>query len=117
MLGFCVVAETHERGGAAADHARRVLAQVPEQQRDRRPAQVARFRETLEVAPGDLVGPGDEHRGRFLRGTTMGFTLLEGLVMATRSGTVDPGLVLWLEEHERPIGTDLAAPHNQAGVA
>ena len=49
--------------------------------------------------------------------TTMGFTLLEGLVMATRSGTVDPGLVLWLEEHERPIGTDLAAPHNQAGVA
>ena len=69
LLGFCVVAETHECGGAAADHARRVLAQVPEQQRDRRPAQVARFRETLEVAPGDLVGPGDEHRGRFLRGT------------------------------------------------
>lgn len=33
--------------------------------------------------------------------TTMGFTPLEGLVMATRSGTVDPGLVLWLEEHER----------------
>ncbi|MBA2558906.1 MAG: acetate/propionate family kinase [Propionibacteriales bacterium] len=32
--------------------------------------------------------------------TTMGFTPLEGLVMATRSGTVDPGLVLWLVEHE-----------------
>jgi acetate kinase len=32
--------------------------------------------------------------------TTMGFTPLEGLVMATRSGTVDPGLLLWLEEHE-----------------
>ncbi len=31
--------------------------------------------------------------------TTMGFTPLEGLVMATRSGSVDPGLVLWLEEH------------------
>jgi acetate kinase len=31
--------------------------------------------------------------------TTMGFTPLEGLVMATRSGTVDPGLVLWLQEH------------------
>ena len=31
--------------------------------------------------------------------TTMGFTPLEGLVMATRSGTVDPGLVLWLAEH------------------
>ncbi len=32
--------------------------------------------------------------------TTMGFTPLEGLMMATRSGSVDPGLVLWLEEHE-----------------
>jgi len=31
--------------------------------------------------------------------TTMGFTPLEGLVMATRSGSVDPGLVLWLQEH------------------
>lgn len=33
--------------------------------------------------------------------TTMGFTPLEGLVMATRSGSVDPGMLLWLEEHER----------------
>lgn len=32
--------------------------------------------------------------------TTMGFTPLEGLVMATRSGTVDPGLVLWLQEQQ-----------------
>jgi acetate kinase len=31
--------------------------------------------------------------------TTMGFTPLEGLVMATRSGSVDPGLLLWLQEH------------------
>jgi acetate kinase len=30
--------------------------------------------------------------------TTMGFTPLEGLVMATRSGDVDPGLLLWLLE-------------------
>jgi acetate kinase len=30
--------------------------------------------------------------------TTMGFTPLEGIVMATRSGSVDPGLVLWLIE-------------------
>ncbi|HTZ07580.1 MAG TPA: acetate/propionate family kinase [Acidimicrobiales bacterium] len=29
--------------------------------------------------------------------TTMGFTPLDGLVMATRSGTVDPGAVLWLQ--------------------
>lgn len=31
--------------------------------------------------------------------TTMGFTPLEGIVMATRSGSVDPGLVLWLQQH------------------
>jgi acetate kinase len=28
----------------------------------------------------------------------MGFTPLEGLVMATRSGHVDPGILLWLEQ-------------------
>jgi acetate kinase len=28
--------------------------------------------------------------------TTMGFTPLEGVVMATRAGSVDPGLLLWL---------------------
>jgi acetate kinase len=33
--------------------------------------------------------------------TTMGFTPLEGLVMATRSGTIDPGLVTWLAEPGR----------------
>jgi acetate kinase len=31
--------------------------------------------------------------------TTMGFTPLEGLVMATRSGSVDPGLLIWLLQH------------------
>ena len=30
--------------------------------------------------------------------TTMGFTPLDGLVMATRSGSVDPGALLWLVE-------------------
>jgi acetate kinase len=40
--------------------------------------------------------------------TTMGFTPLEGLVMATRSGSVDPGLVLWLLEHGRIEAADLA---------
>lgn len=29
--------------------------------------------------------------------TTMGFTPMEGLVMATRSGSVDPGIVLWVQ--------------------
>ncbi|MFI5282074.1 MAG: acetate/propionate family kinase [Candidatus Dormibacterales bacterium] len=33
--------------------------------------------------------------------TTMGFTPFEGLVMATRAGTVDPGLLLWLQRHAR----------------
>jgi acetate kinase len=32
--------------------------------------------------------------------TSMGFTPLEGLVMATRCGDVDPGLLLWIQEHE-----------------
>ena len=41
--------------------------------------------------------------------TTMGFTPLEGLVMATRSGTVDPGLVLWLIEHADIPPADLAS--------
>jgi acetate kinase len=45
--------------------------------------------------------------------TTMGFTPLEGLVMATRSGTVDPGLVLWLEEHEHQAPQDVASALEQ----
>lgn len=36
--------------------------------------------------------------------TTMGFTPLDGLVMATRSGSVDPGALLWLA---RATGEDL----------
>jgi acetate kinase len=40
--------------------------------------------------------------------TTMGFTPLEGLVMATRSGSIDPGLVLWLEEHAGMPAPELA---------
>jgi len=41
--------------------------------------------------------------------TTMGFTPLEGLVMATRSGSLDPGLVLWLQEHAETPPAELAA--------
>src|SRR5665213_2805768 len=49
--------------------------------------------------------------------TTMGFTLLEGLVMATRSGSVDPGMLLWLLEHERLSATELAeALEHDAGL-
>jgi acetate kinase len=36
--------------------------------------------------------------GRSLH-TTMGFTPLDGLVMATRCGSLDPGAVLWLARH------------------
>ena len=39
-------------------------------------------------------------RGRSVD-TTMGFTPLEGVVMATRSGSIDPGIILWLQRHER----------------
>ena len=40
--------------------------------------------------------------------TTMGFTPVEGLVMATRSGSVDPGLLMWLLEHEQLSPGELA---------
>jgi acetate kinase len=40
--------------------------------------------------------------------TTMGFTPLEGLVMATRSGSVDPGLILWLLEQTGMAERELA---------
>jgi acetate kinase len=33
--------------------------------------------------------------------TTMGLTPLDGLVMGTRSGTIDPGVLLYLQQHER----------------
>ena len=56
--------------------------------------------------------------------TTMGFTPMEGLVMATRSGTVDPGMVLWLQRHEGLTEPELnealdlrSGLHALAGVA
>jgi acetate kinase len=48
-------------------------------------------------------------RDGFSVDTTMGFTPLEGLVMATRSGSVDPGLLLWLEEHMGMPPSELAS--------
>ena len=41
--------------------------------------------------------------------TSMGFTPLEGLVMATRSGTVDPGILIYLLRHK---GLDAEALDN-----
>jgi acetate kinase len=53
--------------------------------------------------------------------TTMGFTPLEGLVMATRSGSVDPGLLLWLLEHsavgERELAEALEHRSGMLGLA
>ena len=50
--------------------------------------------------------------------TTMGFTPLDGLVMATRSGSVDPGLVLWLLEHAgTPAGELAAALEHRSGLS
>jgi acetate kinase len=41
--------------------------------------------------------------------TTMGFTPLDGLVMATRSGSVDPGLLLWLLEQTGLTESEMAS--------
>jgi acetate kinase len=69
---------------------------------------VRRAAELLGADPGELrivschLGAGASlaavHGGRSVD-TTMGFTPLEGLVMATRSGSVDPGLLLWVQRH------------------
>jgi acetate kinase len=49
--------------------------------------------------------------------TTMGFTPLEGLVMATRSGSVDPGLLLWLLERSGLSERELAhALEHESGL-
>ena len=49
--------------------------------------------------------------------TTMGFTPLEGLVMATRSGSIDPGLLLWLENTAGLTSAELAdGLENRSGL-
>jgi acetate kinase len=67
-----------------------------------------RAAELLEQEPGRLrlvtchLGAGSSlaavHGGHSVD-TTMGFTPLDGLVMATRCGSVDPGLIVWLLQH------------------
>jgi acetate kinase len=53
--------------------------------------------------------------------TTMGFTPLEGLVMATRSGSVDPGMLVWLLQPGRlsvaQLGDGLEEASGLAGLA
>ncbi|HUC27007.1 MAG TPA: acetate/propionate family kinase [Streptosporangiaceae bacterium] len=56
-------------------------------------------------------------RGRSVD-TTMGFTPLEGLVMATRSGSVDPGLIVWLLQHGQLGVAELSAGlEKESGLA
>ncbi len=47
--------------------------------------------------------------------TTMGFTPLEGLVMATRSGTIDPGALLYLARHAGLTEPDLTEALDRKG--
>jgi acetate kinase len=47
------------------------------------------------------------HGGRSVE-TTMGFTPVDGLVMATRPGSVDPGMIIWLAAGHRLALADLA---------
>src|SRR6266496_1786703 len=57
-------------------------------------------------------------RGGVSVDTTMGFTPLEGVVMATRSGSVDPGLVLWLQQHARLSADQVSdALEHRSGIA
>jgi acetate kinase len=67
-----------------------------------------RAAEIVGAAPADLrvvschLGAGASLaavRGGVSVDTTMGFTPLAGLVMVTRSGDVDPGLLMWLLQH------------------
>jgi acetate kinase len=49
--------------------------------------------------------------------TTMGFTPLEGLVMSTRAGTVDPGILTWLAgERRMPVEELLEGLTTQSGL-
>lgn len=48
--------------------------------------------------------------------TTMGFTPQEGLVMATRAGSIDPGIPLWLLAHGVPAGEVADALEHRSGL-
>lgn len=47
--------------------------------------------------------------------TTMGFTPMEGLVMATRAGSVDPGMLLWLVTEAGMAPQDVADGLDRSG--
>jgi acetate kinase len=82
----------------------------------RRAAEMTRARRVVTAHLGAGASLAAVRDGRSID-TTMGFTPLEGLVMATRSGSVDPGLLLWLLERER-LGIDemSAALEHESGL-
>jgi acetate kinase len=47
------------------------------------------------------------HNGKSIA-SSMGFSVLEGLMMATRSGSIDPGVILYLLEHEKMTVTEVS---------
>lgn len=50
--------------------------------------------------------------------TTMGLTPLEGLVMGRRSGSIDPGLLLWLQTEHGLTATEISeALYHDSGLA
>ncbi|HVB44035.1 MAG TPA: acetate/propionate family kinase [Streptosporangiaceae bacterium] len=49
--------------------------------------------------------------------TTMGFTPLDGLVMATRCGSIDPGLIAWLAADRVPAAELAAGLEHRSGLA
>lgn len=48
--------------------------------------------------------------------TTMGFTPLEGLVMASRAGSIDPGIPLWLIKHGLSVQEVNSALESESGL-
>ncbi|MCU1449688.1 MAG: acetate/propionate family kinase [Acidimicrobiales bacterium] len=49
--------------------------------------------------------------------TTMGFTPLDGLVMATRAGSIDPGVLLWLQQEHGLSASEIeSALEHQSGL-
>ena len=83
---------------------------------DRTHGTLRRWRPRGHLPPGAGASLAAVVEGRSVD-TTMGFTPLEGLVMATRSGTVDPGLILWLaQEQEIPVEDIAHALEYESGL-
>ncbi|RKS71016.1 acetate kinase [Actinomadura pelletieri DSM 43383] len=91
--------------------------------------------ELLDADPADPAGPADHgglrlvvcHLGAGASlsavaggrsvDTTMGFTPLDGLVMATRAGGIDPGIPMWLLAHGVPADEIRDALEHRSGLS